>query len=354
MKIAIINHLQIEYGGGAEKWIEGVKQELSKEKFEVNVISPRDLQFSSKTYEITYKSGLYNLLKKMHLYNLLYMFVYPKKNIKLTSYDIVYTTSFYHYLLYQRVQNKIIIGTHDLFFDSSRISIDTFMFPFVWMFRIVCKKDNVYLHSLTNLHTDKFKLPNDKCYELGNNFMISKNLPSYNNKEFTITFIGTLVKRKGASLLIEIARRIAHFDDITLNIIGSGDKKYLNYLHNIKSNRIRYLGHVSDKEKFRVLGESHLLLFLSTRESFSLVAAEGLSFGLPVLTTWTPLAKFQKGEIYTCQNKIPIILEKIAEVKKFWEKDTLLFYQEMYARAESFHEQHLIDKDKLLAMFMTK
>jgi glycosyltransferase involved in cell wall biosynthesis len=353
MKIAIINHFQIEYGGGAERWIEAVKQQLSGGKSEIDIIAPRDLKFSPKVYEITYKSGLYNFLKRIRLYNLLYIFVYPKKNIKLNSYDIIYTTSFYHYLLYLRVQNKIIIGTHDLFLDNNRISIDTLMFPFVWLFRILCKKDNIYLHSLTNLHTNKFKLSNTKCYELGNNFMIGKNLPSYNNKEFTITFIGSLVRRKGANLLIEIAQRISLFDNIMFNIIGSGEKKYLNYFHNIKSNKIRYLGHVSDKEKFRVLGESHLLLLLSARESFSLVAAEGLSFGLPVLTTWAPLAKFQKGEIYTCQNEISVILEKILDLKNRWKKDTFLFYQEMYNRAVVFQEQNLGDKDKLLAMFQT-
>ncbi|NBO17474.1 MAG: glycosyltransferase, partial [Proteobacteria bacterium] len=105
------------------------------------------------------------------------------------------------------------------------------------------------------------------------------------------------------------------------------------------SNNIISLGFLDNKEKYRVISNSKMLLFPSRFESFGIVVAESLNFGIPVIAFDLEALKlnFDEGILFS-KNKeefikniftileYPSIAEKIGNsgksfVKKYsWEK----------------------------------
>ncbi|PWS26383.1 hypothetical protein DHW03_16510 [Pedobacter yonginense] len=111
----------------------------------------------------------------------------------------------------------------------------------------------------------------------GNNEVIST---------FQMIFLSRIEEKKGLELLFE-ALSYLNFT-WTLSIAGSGKAHYVNYLKNRAenlgiSNRIKWLGHVSNEDKFNVLSVSDLSVLTSYNENFANVVIESLSVGTAVL-----------------------------------------------------------------------
>ena len=351
-KIAIINQTKISIRGGAENWIVKIAESLYKLGIETDVICPYDKEIEDNRLEfineITYRSKLYDLLKRISLYNFFYIFVHPNNKINIESYDLVYTISFYHSLLLLKTNKKIVIGTHDFFITNSKFGIDTLIFPMKLLTKFISHKKNVYIHSLSSIQSNFLADDHSKIYEIGNNFMAKQIVPVY-NENFTICFIGKLQKRKGADTLIKLAYLLSNYKDIHLYIIGRIEKDYSKFICNLGYGNIKFVGYASEETKNEILSKSHLMLMLSKRESFPIVAVEGLSAGLSIITTWKPLTIIQKDyPVFYSEDNPEKIIKHIIRIKEEWLQNKEVFHDKMIKRARNFYDESQTEIVKLI------
>lgn len=103
---------------------------------------------------------------------------------------------------------------------------------------------------------------------------------------FYLISIGRLVKRKGYDYLIKALQSLD--SNVQLLLIGEGpERKRLESLaENLGiSDRIKFLGFVSDEKKFQYLSVSDLYVLPSLHEGFGIVLQEAMYCGLPIITT---------------------------------------------------------------------
>ena len=99
-------------------------------------------------------------------------------------------------------------------------------------------------------------------------------------KIFKLIFIGSIYPAKGIEYLLRAWEKLS-LPESELVIIG-GEDKYFN-INKIKD--VKLLPHLSHLEINRVLKESRIMVLPSIDESFGLVGLEGMSSGLPLITT---------------------------------------------------------------------
>ena len=110
------------------------------------------------------------------------------------------------------------------------------------------------------------------------------------NKTFSFVFAGDLVQEtKNVKGIIEaFSEVLKQHKDIKLDIIGDG-KDLKNY--NALSNRLKLNNHVSfhgnrnNDYVIKTLSQSHVLILNSYFETFSIICAEALLCGIPVIAT---------------------------------------------------------------------
>lgn len=106
-----------------------------------------------------------------------------------------------------------------------------------------------------------------------------------------IVFVGNLIPRKGAHVLVEALARLPR-DDWQLTIIGGTDSnpQYVSQLrrriarHDLETS-VTLAGRVSDEDLAASLRRQHLLAVPSSYEAFGIAYLEGMGFGLPAIAT---------------------------------------------------------------------
>lgn len=102
-------------------------------------------------------------------------------------------------------------------------------------------------------------------------------------------FVARLVKMKGIETALEAAQKICtQLPDFQLTIIGKGSPAYEKFLKQKitdqgLSRNIKFLGYVSEAEKYRILAKSHFLLHPSFKEGFGLTVLESGLVGTPAI-----------------------------------------------------------------------
>ncbi len=122
---------------------------------------------------------------------------------------------------------------------------------------------------------------------------------------FEALFVGPLEReQKGIDLLVEISRRIlAERPFVRLTIVGAGpDLPRVQALVDDFPDRVRYLGFVPEADLAKVYAAADALLLPSRAESFSLVAVEAFTQGLPVVSFAVPgledvMASYPEGRV---------------------------------------------------------
>ena len=105
----------------------------------------------------------------------------------------------------------------------------------------------------------------------------------------TIFYVGVLNKRKGVDDLIRAIPLVKNeIQDIQLHIAGTGPdmeklKKLMKNLH-VEEN-IKFLGFITDEEKFSYLKSSDVFVLATYWESFPFVLLEAMACGRPIVTT---------------------------------------------------------------------
>lgn len=178
---------------------------------------------------------------------------------------------------------------------------------------------------------------------------------SFGINEKYILFIGTLEPRKNISSLIKAYANCKHYEDHKLVIVGKKGWYYKEITETINelniSSRIIFTGFVTIREKYALLANASLFIYISMYEGFGLPVLEALNYGIPTITSNISSLPEVAGnaailvnpkDIYQISNSIDLILEKRSlrdelikraktQVKAFsWEKtatDTISAYK---------------------------
>ena len=110
------------------------------------------------------------------------------------------------------------------------------------------------------------------------------------NKTFSFVFAGDLVQEtKNVKGIIEAFSEILkHHKDIKLDIIGDGKdlKNYKTLSNRLKlNNHVSFHGNRNNDYVIKTLSQSHVLILNSYFETFSIICAEALLCGIPVIST---------------------------------------------------------------------
>lgn len=113
-------------------------------------------------------------------------------------------------------------------------------------------------------------------------------------KDHTLIFLGAISRDKGIEDALKVFSIIhAKEKKSKLWVVGKGEKIYLDYLKllcrklNVEGS-VTFTGFVTEREKFRFLSKSHLLINTSIREGWGLVIIEAASVGTPAVAFDVP------------------------------------------------------------------
>ena len=115
-------------------------------------------------------------------------------------------------------------------------------------------------------------------------------------KPFIIGFISRIEKKKGLDILIKALSKVNF--DYKLQIAGTGDPTYINYLKQLATScgnlgNIEWVGWKDKIQKFQFYSSIDLFALTSLNENFAVVVIESLSVGTPVfLSNRVGLAKY--------------------------------------------------------------
>lgn len=294
MKIAVIVHVPASKGGGGFYAMKTQSELLIKYGFEIHIYEPYSLHHPNSNAKILYhdyKSRLLGFFENIGKPGIFPLFL----NVHLEeNYDYIYTFSPFYLLFilfnrkYLRKTKKIVISTKDLLFPEKKLK-SILRYLTIIFYRIL-KLNNLYLYNENGIESLMFKNLNIKMYEvppLVNLNIDVKNFCFEKNEKFTILFLGSVEKRKGAEMLFLILENFKN-SNIIFNIAGGIHNDYKERVKDFKAENITFMGNVDEKTKDNLLFNSDLGLMLSLEESFSIVTREMLLHGLPVLTTWKP------------------------------------------------------------------
>lgn len=113
-----------------------------------------------------------------------------------------------------------------------------------------------------------------------------RNLPRKRNQ---IVYVGRMNITKGVFDLIEIFSLVHQYNNkLNLVLAGGTSESDLNRLNGLINQfdlqgNIKYLGFVSDEEKYRILSESKVTVLPSKEEGFGIVIMESIAVGTPVV-----------------------------------------------------------------------
>lgn len=194
--------------------------------------------------------------------------------------------------------------------------------PLLFLFKKFNKE--IIYHSTSPEESSSIKkvFPKSRFIELPNFIE-----PAEREKEEVLShfvFVGRIHPIKSIHKLIESLAISKTFrsSDFKLLIVGKHEKRhsdYRNYLddlimENDLMQRIEFTGHITGKEKERILSRSYALILPSETENFGNVVLEALNQGTPVIasngTPWGILERFNAG--YHVSNK-PVELAKAIE-----------------------------------------
>ena len=168
--------------------------------------------------------------------------------------------------LLPRIQKKLYVKADGIILNSEQNLV---------MYRRFLKKENSFFYFLPNA------IPAGTMYKRqpGTNKIFDSTTP------FKILIVGRMVYQKGFDLVLEALSKIS-YKNITLYAIGNGTefetlKKRAQALH--ISDRIKWLGNQVNPDQY--YKDCDLLIFSSRHEGFPNVLLEGMSYGIPVITS---------------------------------------------------------------------
>lgn len=109
-------------------------------------------------------------------------------------------------------------------------------------------------------------------------------LPKINDGNFNVLYVGTLSIRKGIFYLLEAFKKLK-FKNKKLTLIGPIDKNIKDKVLKYISGEIKYLSVIENKKLNKYYSMADVMVQPSIEEGLSLVMAEALACGCPVIAT---------------------------------------------------------------------
>mgnify|MGYP006430270067 FL=1 len=109
-------------------------------------------------------------------------------------------------------------------------------------------------------------------------------LPKINDGKFQVLYVGTLSIRKGIFYLLEAFKKL-NFKNKKLTLIGPIEKNIKDKVFKNLSDKIEYLSVIKNKDLNRYYSMADVMVQPSIEEGLSLVMAEALACGCPVIAT---------------------------------------------------------------------
>ena len=140
------------------------------------------------------------------------------------------------------------------------------------------------------LKNDMLKCGIKANYMTLGNVVDGKTLAIEKNKAFSFVFAGDLIQetKNVKGILESFAELIKHNKNIQLDIIGDGKdlKNYEEFSDKLElNNHVFFHGNQTNDYVFKTLSQSHVLILNSYFETFSVICAEALLCGIPVIST---------------------------------------------------------------------
>ena len=185
----------------------------------------------------------------------------------------------------------------------------------------LCDPERVVLHTTSEEEKSESwpRIPRTQARVIHNGI----NLPGLNggrsqpNGRLRLLYLGRLHPIKGIENLL---RALVHIKgEVTLTLCGDGDLPYRRSLESLVSElsldrRVSFRGAIDEAAKARQFHEADLCVVPSFKENFSLVVAESLSYGVPVIvgdgTPWKQVDQIGCGR---CVRNTPDELAKAIE-----------------------------------------
>lgn len=119
-----------------------------------------------------------------------------------------------------------------------------------------------------------------------NHFQFNGKTTLNRSSSFRLLFLSRMEQKKGLELLFDALSTL--YIEWQLTLAGSGDADYLLFLKEKASKlkiseRLNWVGHVADQDKFNLMAEHDLLVLTSYNENFANVVIESLQVGTAVL-----------------------------------------------------------------------
>ncbi|MBQ4055969.1 MAG: glycosyltransferase [Bacteroidaceae bacterium] len=295
-------------GGGAEKVLVTLLNHLDKSKYCITLLTlvdtgvlKKDVDFSQITYRTIIKQSNHPILRWWYKvkYKLLYQYlpaslvnkwIIPQKGID--TY-IAFTEGYCTKILAHTSKNKIawvhcnlkeLPWTTDGHIYQNK---EQEIIAFTKYDKVVTVSKDVQAvmvsdYFLRNVITLYNPIDTQHIQNLSN----ESNSYEIKNGSFKIVSVGRLVPAKGYDLLIPIVSKLTQKGlDIHLYLLGEGNER--NRLEQIiqeenMSNHIHLLGYV--KNPYPIMKQMNLFVCSSRSEGYSLVIAEALTLGLPVIS----------------------------------------------------------------------
>ena len=264
----------------ADKKILGIKNEVVIEN-------------GLETHVININSILYKFIYSLPIITYWFAINYIKKNLNykfdLIHSNILFPTAIIGNRLASKLKTKHLITEH-----WSKIDSFIHKHPFGFLGRKTLNKANyitsVSLYLKKNIEKYIYKKNNISIEVIPN--VVNREIFNYQEKSKTNNLIFTATANwkapKLPHLFIEALNNIQknYINDLTLNIIGEGE-----LLNEIKNNlqkfkiKINFLGNKNKYEISEILKQSDFFVHASSIETFSVVIAEALVSGIPVIAS---------------------------------------------------------------------
>lgn len=335
--IVFLNFAPYSFGGGVERWMLDVAEELSqKEEVVLLQVDRKITDLYSKAVlgrsfisrlELSEKKNL--SVKNITTAALVpFSKAYSEIQSILKKTRLIYTKLEVNELMLlqlfggKKILEKVIIGVHSpLYYTAPPLSFFQKLHNTVYTSRLVKQvlRSSKKIHVLTEEQKDVFikKLQITKSIKIPNYFFIDSPLPATNaSKKLKVGFVGELNTRKGIDVLLQVIEKTPQ--DFIFTIIGDGT--YKSQLLSLQKPNVIYQGYQPQKEIFASLEKMDVLMAPSRAEGFSLATLEAMSKGLVVISS----AETTPADITTAvevaenntANEYASILEKMYEQKQ--------------------------------------
>lgn len=213
---------------------------------------------------------------------------------------------------------KVVCWTHNIYENYVN---ECFKYENDKLFESMKEADQVI--SLEKYTASQWKKVNPNTMVIHNPVTINSNGRKATFNNFSVGFVGRIqIDSKGLDYLCEVARLLPK--NIKIKVAGSGSKseeeKFEEMIVDKKiQTKIDWLGALNEKEMIEFYRNSSILVMTSRYEGFPLVAAEAMSFGLPLIAFDIPALQevTKNGEFGK--------LVKLGDVKSMTEMITEVF-----------------------------